>query len=122
MNELLRYNKSDDLIEVVEFNRDGSVLTLHSLNDNNLVRFWEQELDGEIEKYLEYIEYADRGVLSSMRMDGYRWTRVFKKGTSSLELAKTKERVTTVNGELTSVKISDEFLKLWKSKITTKSV
>jgi len=123
MIELMKYNKQNELVEVVEFNEDGSVLTLHSLRgDRFLLRYWNQEVDGEKETFLEHVEYKESCKLTTMRMDGYRWTRAVKSESIGLDYAEVKDRVTTCNGELIAMKIKENFLESWKEKITTKTI
>jgi len=121
MSEVLKYNKQGNLVEVVELSKEGSVISLHSFNENKLFKFWDQEVDGERECFMEYIEYQDEGRLTSMRMNGYRWTRVVKKNAVGLEYPKEKDRVSTSNGEFVALKIRNDFLKSWKNKITPKT-
>lgn len=117
MSELLKYDKQGKLVEVVEFSAGGNVETLHALKGVNLLRYWLQEVDGEMEKFVEHIKYKDQCSLSSMRMNGHRWTRAVLDGAVGIEYPEVEDRVTTSNGEFIALKINKNILEAWKEKI-----
>lgn len=116
--DILKYNKDGHLVEVAELDSNEQLITLCSQRKGNvLIKHWDQEVEGEREVFVEYTEFAEPFKLVSMRMDGYRWTRAIKAGSNALEFPEVKDRITTVNGEVTSMKIKENILSIWKDKI-----